>query len=378
MSEVSLAELRQKVDSSANPFKVVRRDAIEYIGRLDDGTEVSAPYEGYGKNVYRVEGTELLVNDLVSKQLDGIIGLTPTQAKIVRNASGEIGVRDFRNYLATAGSMMKPVSVALIANPSSRTVSGLVAIKEEPITSDAFFDFLELFLDKNDLYPVRYQMAYDIAAGFTLFLDSNNPDVRQIAHGEDFLVNSYYLKWNLGQIELGRYYERLICSNGQTETVRHKEARISTVREDRISGIMDIPRNNGLLNDSFERFRWKALEAMEVRASIAELKLVSDKLDHFLIDNHDGMAIAPYGKELQMYLNAGYDGAPDHLNQMKASMSVWELYNAVTDYASNNSVWDKDDNRRGMLQGEALRFLMRERDVKNYSDVFSKVREFSL
>lgn len=64
-------------------------------------------------------------------------------------------------------------------------------------------------------------------------------------------------------------------------------------------------------------------------------------------------------------------GAPDQLKRMKASMSVWELYNAVTDYASNNSVWDKDDNRRGMLQGEALRFLMRERDVKNYSDIFS-------
>lgn len=371
MSEVNLTELRQKIDKAANPYKVVRRDAIEYVGRLADGSELTAPYEGYGKNVYRVEGTELLVNDMVSKQLDEIIGLTPTQAKVVRNASGEIGVRDFRNYLATAGSMTKPVSVALIANPSSRTVSGLVPIKEGLITSDAFFDFLELFLDKNGLYPVNYQMAYDIAAGFTLFLDSNNPDVRQIAPGEDFLVNSYYLKWNLGQIELGRYYERLVCSNGQTETVKHKEASITSFREDQICGIMEIPRNGAMLTASFDRFRGKALEAMAVKASIAELKLVSDKLDHFMIDSQAVMAIAPYGKELQMYLNAGYDGVPNQLKQLKASMSVWNLYNSVTDYASNNTVWDSDDNRRGMLQGEALKFLMRERDVKNYSDIFS-------
>ena len=240
------------------------------------------------------------MNDMVSKRLDEIIGLTPKQAKVVRNASGEIGVRDFRNYLATAGSMMKPVSVALIANPSSRTVSGLVPIKEEPITSDVFFDFLELFLDKNGLYPVDYQMAYDIAAGITIFLDCDNPDVRQIAPGEDFLVNSYYLKWNLGQIELGRFYERLVCSNGQTELVRHKEARVTSVREDRIAGIMDIPRNGGLLTGAFDKFRGKALEAMGTRASIAELKLVSDKLDHFLVDSRASMAIAPYGKELQI------------------------------------------------------------------------------
>lgn len=376
MSEINLAELRQKVDRSANPYKVVRRDAIEYIGRLDDGSNVTAPYEGYGKNVYRVEGTELLVNDLVSKQLDKIIGLTPMQAKVVKNASGEAGVRDFRNYLATAGSMMKPVSVALIANPSSRTVSGLVPISEDPITSDAFFDFLELFLEKNSLYPVDYQMAYDISAGFTLFLNSNNPDVRQIASNEDFLVNSFYLKWNLGQIELGRYYERLICSNGKTETIKHKEARITTVREDKICGILDLPQNSGLLTDSFDKFRNKALEAMEVNASIAELKTISDKLDNYMIDNKIAKAIAPYNEELQMYLDAGYDGTTVQLKQMKASMTVWELYNAVTDYASNNTLWDKDDNRRGMLQGEALKFLMRERDVKNYSDIFSQIHSY--
>ena len=371
MSEVNLVELLRKVDASACPYKVVRRDAVEYVGRLDDGSEISAPYEGFGKNVYRVEGTEVLVNDLVSKQLDEIIGLSPTQAKVVLNASGETGVRDFRNYLATAGSMMTPVSVALIANPSSRTVSGLVPIRDEPITADAFFDFLYLFLEKNQLAPVRYEMAYDITAGLTLFLGSLNPDVRQISSGEDFLVNSYYLKWNLGQIELGRYYERLVCSNGQTETIRHKEARVSSIREEKIGGILELPRNTGLLTDSFDRFSSKARESMAVRASMAELKIVSEKLDAYLVDSRSAMAIAPFSDELQQYANAGYDCSKERLKSMKASMSVWELYNSVTDYASNNIVWSKDDNRRGMLQGEALHFLMRDRDIRNYLDLFA-------
>ena len=371
MSELNLTDLRRKIKAMGNPYKVVRRDAVEYLGRLEDGSEISAPYSGYGKNVYRVEGTKVLVNDLVSKQLDRIIGLTPKQANVVRNASGESGVRDFRNYLATAGSMLAPVSVALIANPTSRTVSGLVPIKEDPITSDAFFDFLELFLDKNDLIPRRFEMAYDISVGLTLFLDSANPDVRQIAPGEDFLVNSYYLKWNLGQIELGRYYERLICSNGQTEVVRHKEARVSSLREEKIGGILNIPRNGGLLSHYFERFSGKAREAMEVRASVAELKFVSEKLDVYLVDSRVAEKIAPYGDALQQYANAGYDCRPERLKSMKANLSVWELYNAVTDYASNNPVWSEDDNRRGMLQAEALRFLMRERDIQNYSDIFA-------
>lgn len=369
MSEVDLTKLRQYVAAVANPYKVVRRDAIEYVGRLQDGSEITAPYEGYGKNVYRVEGSELLVNDTVSRQLDKIIGLTTKHTKIVKNASGEDGVRDLRNYFAIAGSMSSPVSVALIANPKSRTVSGLVPIEEEPISAEVFFDFLEMFLDKNQLYPVRYETAYDIVAGLTVFLDSAQPEVRQIAPGEDFLVNSYYLKWHLGQIELGRYYERLICSNGQTVTIKNREARATSVREDRIGGFLDIPRNMGLLNDDFDRFTGKALEAMEVRASIAELKWVSDKLEKCLVDSQAAMAIAPFADEHKKYMDAGF--RPEQLSTLKASMSVWELYNGMTDYASNNTAWERRDNRRGILQAEAIKFLMRERDIRNYSDIFA-------
>ncbi len=32
---------------------------------------------------------------------------------------------------------------------------------------------------------------------------------------------------------------------------------------------------------------------------------------------------------------------------------------------------DRDDNRRGMLQEEALTFLMKQRDIRNYKDVFT-------
>lgn len=368
---MDLSALRQKVNAASYPYKVVRRDAIEYVGRLDDGSEISAPYEGYGKNVYRVEGTELLVNDRVSRQLDEIIGLTPKQEKVVKNASGEVGVRDFRNYLASANSMLSPVSVALIANPNSRTVSGLAPIKEDPITADSFFDFLELFVEKNSLYPTRYEMNYDIPTGITVFLDSMSPDVRQIVPGEDFLINSYYLKWNLGQIELGRYFERLVCSNGQTEFVRHKDARVTSIREEKIAGILKIPRDEGLLTSSFGEFSGKALESMEIRASMAELKYVSEKLDSFLLDSRSSRAIAPFADELKRYADTGYDCSKEHLKCLKASMSVWELYNAVTDFASNNKIWSPIDNRRGMLQEETFKFLMRERDIRNYADIFA-------
>ena len=368
MSELSISALRSLVDRTQAPYRIVRRDAVEYVGRLDDGTGIIAPYEGFGKNVYKVYGTEVLVNDFVSKELDALIGFAPRQRKVVKAASGEAGLRDFRNYLATASSFTKPVAVALIANPSSRTVSGIVPIKQDVIPTDAFFDFLELFLEKNRLIPVRYEAAYDAAAGLTVYMDSMDPIVKQIAPREDFRVNSYFLRWNIGRIELGRYYERLVCSNGQKETIRHSEAQIHTLLTTDVQKILEIPKKAELLEESFGRFSFKALEAMETRASMAELKTISKKLDSYLVDAESSARIAPYTEQLQVYADNGYDCAD--LRDMKADMSVWDLYNGVTDYASNNPLWDADDNRRGALQEEALSFLMKQRDIKNYKDVF--------
>lgn len=62
---------------------------------------------------------------------------------------------------------------------------------------------------------------------------------------------------------------------------------------------------------------------------------------------------------------------PYELREMKAVMSVWELYNGVTDTHRIILLGDRDDNRRGMLQEEALTFLMKQRDIKNYKDVFN-------
>lgn len=52
-------------------------------------------------------------------------------------------------------------------------------------------------------------------------------------------------------------------------------------------------------------------------------------------------------------------------------MTVWTLYNSVTAFASHNGIWPEDDGRRMELAGAAARFLYRERDIKNYTDIFA-------
>lgn len=373
-SQLNLSELRQTINKAQSPYRVVNREQIQFVGKIGDDMDTKTDLDGYGQNVYKIDGMEVLATNYVSDALDKIIGLAPKQRGTVKAASGDAGVRDFRNYLATANSIVKPTKVALVANPDSRTVTDVIPLKDTVISSDAFFDFAEMFMERAGLYPVSHQTAFNPTSGFTLFMDSESPLVKQFAPNEDFLLNSYYLKWNLGQIELGRYYERLICSNGQTETVKEKEARIHSLETGAIQSILSIPQNRDMLDAAYTRFSTKALLAMETRASLAELGKVHKLLTEHMVESKVVADVAPYEREVQKYAAIGYDMQKYPQTQMKASMSFWELYNSVTAFATHTEIWSENDNRRSTLQGEAVSLLMKDRDIKTYFDAFPSAR----
>lgn len=370
-SQLNLSDLRKTMNYSQNPYRVVECEQIQYVGRVGDDLGTQKEVDGVGKNVYRIDGHEILTTDYVSRQLDDLAGFDSAQRKTVKAFSGDEGVKDLRNYLACASSIVRPKKVALVADPITRTVTGVIPLKDGLITSDTFFDFAEMFMERTKLTPTFHRKAFDMVNGITIYMDSEDPVVRQFAPNEDFLVNSYYLSWNLGQIELGRYYERLVCSNGQTETVKMKEARIHSLQTQQISAMLDIPNNMELLNETCKRFENSAVNAMETRASLAELSKASKMLIDNMVDSKIVYEVAPFDDELQRYASAGFNVEKIPLTRMKASMSFWELYNSMTAFASHTETWEETDNRRSSIEGEAFQMLMRERDVKTYVDAFA-------
>ena len=363
LKELDLKEIRNKLEPALKPYKVVRRDAIEYVGTTEG--------EKRPVSVYKVDGTELMMNEKVSRKLDQVIGLEPGQEGIVRTASGETGVRDFRNYLAVAGSITKPVSVALVANPATCMIDDIVPIKQDVIPLDAFFNFVNIFLEDNKLIPIRYEKDDKHGLEVTVYMKSVTADIRTIAPGEDFLVNSYFLRWTLGQIELGHYFLRLVCTNGQISIIPQSEARIYSLLTEDVIKMLELPRNYRLLDGSFEEFSTKALEAMNTRASMAELLKVSRMLEDNFVKEEVQQRIAPFEEMRRRYADNGYITSKDRLKEMKSGVDVWDLYNGVTEYATHNTDWKDNDVRRGYLQREAFRFLMAKRDIRTYQDIFT-------
>lgn len=238
------------------------------------------------------------------------------------------------------------------------------------LSAEAFFDFAEMFMDKNGYSPHSCMAGADTGAEFSIILDSRHPEISTIIKDEDFLSNSIYLKWNPGEIELGHYYERLICSNGQVERVRLSDARMNLLTTEQINKMLTLP-DSKVMNRGFNEFRNAALLAISTRASMNELKYVSMMLERFGLDTPDVEKVAPYQKELQEYADRGYDIDRNNASTTLASMTVWNLYNSVTAFATHNDIWTENDCRRMAVCEDAVKFLYRDHDIKKYTDIFA-------
>ena len=351
---MDFSTLKNQVLSDRNPYRTVGREQLEYIGG----------------NFYKVDGVEMEVTPEVASDLDAFIGLSREQAKTVETASGETGIRNFRNYLASANSISRPLRLAIVGDRNTRRITKAVPLKGDLITAEAFFDFAEMFMDRNGYSSRSCMISSDAGAGFSIVLDSELPEISTIIDGEDFLTNSIYLKWNPGEIELGHYYERLICSNGQVERIRSRDAVLNSLATEQVNKMLALP-DSKIMSRGFLQFSNFAMLAMNTRASMQELKYVSTFLEKFGLDSQEVEAVAPYRKELQEYAARGYDIDRNNAATTLASMTVWNLYNSVTAFASHNDVWPESDSRRMALYEVAVQFLYRDRDIKNYIDIFA-------
>jgi hypothetical protein len=56
--------------------------------------------------------------------------------------------------------------------------------------------------------------------------------------------------------------------------------------------------------------------------------------------------------------------------QAKSEMTMWELFNMLTFFATHNQMWSPQDIRRSLLMEASMSLLMQERDIKEYYNIF--------
>ena len=343
--------MKEQLLNNQQPYRVVGLEGIAAMGN----------------NYFRIGNVATEVSPTVEQTIDRFIGVSKKLRKAINDTYGSSGITTFRNYLAQANSVTNPTSLAFIANPNAKIVDAAIPIKDEPITMEAFFDFLEMFMDKNSYSVETIEHSQNSIYGLTARLLPEHPEYRSFKGEDEFLSNGLYLKWNIGELEIGNYYLRLVCTNGQTRAFPNQLAHSYNLETVRIKELLSIPKKPEIINGNLSKLIEKAEEAMNTFTSLNEMKQAYNLLEKYndVADNVHFNNIVPY----ESYLDQIPKQAMSSMNMTRTNLLFWDLFNVLTEYATHNQTWTPNDNRRTILMSDAMNLLMKKRDIINYYDL---------
>lgn len=317
--------------------------------------------------LFDLNGMDLVFEPSVVDRLNRHIGTNRTQLNLVRNAAGDVGQVNFRNFLSDATTFDYNKDVVIIASPETRHIVNVLIPKHDFIPPQQFFDFAQLFMD--DASYRFEKMEVDRSGHFDImvYMQSQNPTIKQFAPGEDTITDGAYLRWTGDQIELGNYFTRLVCTNGAVATVKERHARLDTFNAHEVHRLIDLAKSRHLPHIGFRDYEEKALEAMETKCSLFELQ----NLTSTLTGSRTGLSaetvnsILPTMKYEKHFEARGID-VKYQSKLIKTDLAVWTVFNMLTAFATHTDLLDPDDSARSQVMNVATRFLHAKRDIKNY------------
>lgn len=105
------------------------------------------------------------------------------------------------------------------------------------------------------------------------------------------------------------------------------------------------------------------------RISLSEMGKAQKILIAQGIEKEQAETLIPYEETRSAYENAGYyDRHKEHL--IKGEGTIWETYNALTQFATHTPIWEHHDYRRINIMNGAVGLLKKKTDIINYIDIY--------
>ncbi len=351
---MELTAFRQQasaVKKGISPYKIIRLDELNRVE----------------EDVYSMGGVDVRLTPRAQLSLDSAIGTTEKQLKIVKGCSGNQGQANFHNYLSVASNIFQEKQIVLIADKESRTVTDVIVPKEEFIPVEAFFDFTEMFVDYTHTEVEKMERSLEGDMDIHVYLQPSNPKVVSLGKGEDFIPDAMYLRWNGTSIELGNYFIRLVCTNGQTMRIDRKEAVIYSMKQEGVGKLLELASSGEIMGKGFLQFREKALEAMGTAVSLRELRTAYSELKGpgIGLPMQVAASIAPY-QACKTHFNRRGISVAGREKRVKTDLTWWRFYNNLTNFATHTDCLAPDDNTRGRIIRMAMRRICDIHDIKTY------------
>ena len=310
-----------------------------------------------------VDGVKIELTPFAFKRLLGRLRIPTAFAKRFSDGFGTDGLQQLVQMMKTMKSSKNDQTVTLLVDPRNKVITNILPAGYASISNEAFIDFAEGYINQYGLEVKDF--GSDPNGGATINCVSPN-SVFSVPGMSDEIFNTGVTFRNTPTrgLEVSPYLNRLVCSNGMSSTAFSETYGLHELTDKSISEF-----NEHMISMASTGFQPVGLadkirSANDTDASIAEVQramsamLSTDKK----IDYEYMQRYLPINRVMKAYSDIGAEPSTfttKQLQNAKSGLSIWEVVNGITNFASNDEKYNIDDHKTGNLMVSAGNLLMK-------------------
>jgi len=321
-----------------------------------------------------IDGVKIEVTDKAFGKLLGRLRIPKAFAKRFSDGFGNDGLRQLITMMKSAKSSRNEQTVTLLVDPSTRKITDILPAGYASISNENFVDFASRYIDQYNLGVTHMGSSQYGGTQINCVSPQGMFNVPGMTN-EVFNTGVTFRNTPTRGLEVSPYLERLICANGMTSTAFAENYGLHNLNDKNINEF-----NEHMIRMASTNFQPVGLadnikKANNTDASLAEIQRAASSilsLDKNIDYNYIQKYI-PVDRAMKAYSDLGADPNTFTKAQMKnakSGMSVWDVVNGMTNFASNDSKYTINEGKMGNLMVTAGNILCKKQyDTEGVLDI---------
>jgi|GEM_PF-634818 hypothetical protein len=325
-------------------------------------------------NHIELDGVKIEVTDKAFGKLLGRLRIPKAFAKRFSEGFGNDGLKQLITMMKSMKSSKNDQTVTLLVDPSNRKITDILPAGYASISNESFIDFAERYINQYNLDVTHMGSSQYGGTQINCVSPQGMFNVPGMTN-EVFNTGVTFRNTPTRGLEVSPYLERLICANGMTSTAFAENYGLHNLNDKNINEF-----NEHMIRMASTNFQPVGLadnikKANNTDASLAEIQRAASSilsLDKNIDYNYIQKYI-PVDRAMKAYSDLGADPNTFTKAQMKnakSGMSVWDVVNGMTNFASNDTKYNVNEGKMGNLMVTAGNILCKKQyDTEGYLDI---------
>jgi len=364
--------MRSITTLSQNAFDVKKAEAIN--NQLMRKEITLSEFNVIDNNHIDVDGVKIELTDQAFGKLLGRLRIPKAFATRFSEGFGNDGLRQLITMMKSMKSSKNDQTVTLLVDPSNRKITDILPAGYASISNESFIDFAERYINQYNLDVTHMGSSQYGGTQINCVSPQGMFNVPGMTN-EVFNTGVTFRNTPTRGLEVSPYLERLICANGMTSTAFAENYGLHNLNDKNINEF-----NEHMIRMASTNFQPVGLadnikKANNTDASLAEIQRAASSilsLDKNIDYNYIQKYI-PVDRAMKAYADLGADPNTFTKAQMKnakSGMSVWDVVNGMTNFASNDTKYNVNEGKMGNLMVTAGNILCKKQyDTEGYLDI---------